>query len=43
MIAADMIAYVKSDVMVFGVLVTLVILVMLAILPSPARWCCFPC
>ncbi|MEZ5525907.1 MAG: MMPL family transporter [Pseudomonadales bacterium] len=42
MIAADMIAYVKSDVMVFGVLVTLVILVMLYIFFRRPRWVLLP-
>lgn len=42
MIAADMIAYVKNDVMVFGVLVTLIIIVMLYVFFRRARWVLLP-
>ena len=42
MIAADMIAYVKSDVMVFGLSVTLIILVMLYIFFRRLRWVLLP-
>lgn len=42
MIAADMIAYVKNDVLVFGLLVTLIILVMLYVFFRRPRWVVLP-
>lgn len=42
MIAADMIAYVKSDVWVFGLLVTLIIVIMLYVFFRRPRWVLLP-
>lgn len=42
MIAADMISYVRNDVLVFGVLVTLIIIVMLYLFFRRARWVLLP-